>query len=187
MRIKHYNPKRLIQTAVASIIYGEFRGEPAQELFRCPRELDEVDLKNYINRERIAVQPMGSKIPLVNDNTTINLRNVEGKDMIGYWRMYYRNGWDGRWMLEKGEKPTRLECKGVNEIIDWLLDEFPDGCDYYMKDFFNAYFKKWGGNERYLVMPFMSEYYKVMVDTTYGNGDYPVRIYLYRDKESASC
>lgn len=44
--------KDLIQTQKCSIIYGEFKGKENQELFRCPRELDSIDLKNYINRER---------------------------------------------------------------------------------------------------------------------------------------
>lgn len=35
---------QLIQTAVCSIIYGQFSGE-CQELFRCPRELDDVTLE----------------------------------------------------------------------------------------------------------------------------------------------
>jgi hypothetical protein len=31
----------LIQTDSTSIIYGDFKGKPDQELFRCPRELDD--------------------------------------------------------------------------------------------------------------------------------------------------
>lgn len=42
---------QLIQTAVCSIIYGQFSGE-YQELFRCPRELDDVDLRGYVNDNR---------------------------------------------------------------------------------------------------------------------------------------
>ena len=44
--------KKLIQTGVASIIYGDFQGKPNQELFRCPRELDDIDLRRYINEHR---------------------------------------------------------------------------------------------------------------------------------------
>ena len=42
---------QLIQTAVCSIVYGQFSGE-YQELFRCPRELDDVDLRGYVNDSR---------------------------------------------------------------------------------------------------------------------------------------
>lgn len=36
---------RLVQDDKYSVVYGTFRGESNQELFRCPRELDDVDLK----------------------------------------------------------------------------------------------------------------------------------------------
>ena len=42
---------QLIQTVVCSIVYGQFGGE-YQELFRCPRELDDVDLRGYVNDNR---------------------------------------------------------------------------------------------------------------------------------------
>lgn len=174
---------QLIQTNECSIIYGKFRGEDNQELFRCPRTLDEIDLRNYINKERILVAPMGTKIPFVDDTVTTDLRKVEGKEMIAYWRMYFRCGWAGRWMFESNDKFTMLECRGVNEIIDWICENFEKGCTFYMDGYMKQHFKNWGSENRYLIKPFMSEYYKVMIDTTYGNGDYPVRIYLYRDKE----
>lgn len=41
-------------------------------------------------------------------------------------------------------------------------------------------FKSWGDKTRFLVKPRGSENYLVMIDTTYGNVDYPVRIYVYR-------
>ncbi len=174
---------KLIQTDIASIIYGEFQGKSNQELFRCPRELDDKDLPRYINENRALVCPMGSDIPFVDDDTE-DLRNIEGKELVGYWRMYFRNGWDGRWLFENGNKPTQLDCAGVNRILDWIFSNFKGGCDYHMKYFFEEHFKKWGGEQRYLIRPFKSEVYKVMVDTTYGNGDYPVRIYVYKEKEA---
>lgn len=173
---------KLIQTKECSIIYGIFKGGDIQELFRCPRQLDDVDLKGYINENRSLVCPFESVYPFVDDDTD-NLRDVEGKVLIGYWRMYFRNGfWDGRWMLEGNEKPAEIDCAGLNLILDWIFSNFNKGCDYLMKSFFEDNFKNWGGNNRYLIRPFMSEYYKIMVDTTYGNGDYPVRVYVYRDK-----
>lgn len=160
---------KLIQTQFCNIIYGEFAGKPNEELFRCARE-DEDCLKNFINRERRVVG--------FEDDDTKDLRNVEGKKLIGYWRMYFRGGWAGRWMLEGGS-PDELDVIGVNNIIEWICDNFKGGCDYWMKDYFADHFKKWGGEHRYLIRPQFSEIYKVMIDTTYGNGDYPVRIYVY--------
>ena len=40
---------KLIQTENCSIVYGTFQGKENQELFRCTRALDNVDLKQYIN------------------------------------------------------------------------------------------------------------------------------------------
>jgi len=161
----------LIQTQKYSIIYGDFRDKKDQELFRCPRELDEQDLRRYINENREFVG--------FEDDDTEDLRNVEGKVMVGYWRMYFRGGWAGRWMLENGE-PSQIDCLGVNKMIDWFCENFDKGCDYFMKEYMTNY-KKWGGEHRYLLRPKYSDVYKVMVDTTYGNGDYPVRIYVYKN------
>lgn len=174
--------EQLIQTEQYAFVYGDFKGKPNQRLFQCPRGLEDKDLYRYINEHRSLVCPMGIKIPFVDDDTD-DLRKVEGKDMIAYWRMYWRNGyWDGRWMGEKGN-PTKIECAGVNKILDWIFKEFPNGCDWYMQDFFKSNFKGYCGDKRFCIKPFMSEWYKILVDTTYGNGDYPVRIYVYRNKE----
>ena len=173
---------QLIQTQECSIIFGKFRGEDNQELFRCPRSLDNIDLPYYINQYRALVAPMGSEgNPFVNDDTE-DLRNIEGKEFVGYWRMYFRGGWAGRWMLE-GNKPDDIDCIGVDQIIDYICERFPKGCNWEMKDFMSKNFSARGGKERYLVKPFLSEHYKVMIDTKYGNEDYPVRVYCYREKK----
>ena len=172
---------QLIKTGTSVIIYGKFRGNENEELFRCPRQTEDIDLPHYINEHRSLVCPMGSKIPFENDYAK-DLRNVKGKTMVGYYRMYYRGGWNGRWMLEGDEKPDLIDTSGVQKIVDWFCDRFRKGCNWEMMSFFSEGFNKWGGENRYLIKPFKSEYYKVMIDTTYGNGDYPVRIYCYKDK-----
>lgn len=78
---------QLIQTAVCSIIYGQFSGE-YQELFRCPRELDDVDLRGYVNDNRCV-------LGFENDDTKNG--GIDGRKCIGYFRLYFRNGWHGRW------------------------------------------------------------------------------------------
>ena len=173
---------KLIQTKECSIIYGNFKGIENEELFRCPRENDD-DLARYINEYRSLVCPMESDIPFVDDGSE-DLRNIEGKCLVAYWRMYFRDGyWNGRWMPESENNPSELEIAGVNNILQWIFDNFKKGCDYHMMDYCESHFKHWGGSHRYLIRPFMSDYYKIMIDTTYGNGDYPIRIYVYRDKE----
>ncbi len=165
---------KLIQTQFCNIIYGEFRGNTNEELFRCPRT-DEKCLESYINRERRLVG--------FEDDDTEDLRNVEGKELKDYWRMYFRGGWAGRWMAFENRGIDDLDCIGVDNIIDWFVKEFPNGCDWKMKEYFSKHFKSHSDGNRYLIRPLKSNIYKVMVDTTYGNGDYPVRIYVYKDKE----
>ena len=160
----------LIQTGVCSIVYGDFRGKPNQELFRCPRGLEDKDLHRYVNEHR---DVLGFE-----DDDTQDLREVEGRELIGYFRMYFRDGWAGSWFLENGQ-PDKIDCAGVQRIINWVCDTFQKGCDYKMADYFASNFKV-HGDRRYVVRPIYSDYYKVMVDTKYGNGDYPVRIYAYR-------
>lgn len=165
--------EKLIQTEICSIIYGEHDGKPNQELFRCPRALDDKDLVRYIKENR----PL---LGFENDNTE-DLREIPGKKLVGYWRMYYRNGWAGRWMYEGSDRPDAVDCMGVNKIIDWVCDTFPNGCDFYMQDYCSLHYDTWGDPTRYLIKPLRSDIYKVMIDTKYGNGDYPIRVYVYKD------
>ena len=82
---------QLIQTAVCSIVYGQFSGE-YQELFRCPRELDDVDLRGYVNDNRCV-------LGFENDDTKNG--GIDGRKCIGYFRLYFKNGWHGRWFINK--------------------------------------------------------------------------------------
>ena len=159
---------RLIQTETCSIVYGTFHGEPNQELFRCPRELDDTDLRQYVNENRclLGFEP---------DTGTEDLRAPE--NFLGYYRMYFRNGWYGRWMYES-DKLDQIACHGVNEIIKWLQETFPNGCNHKMKEFLSGY-PVWDSKHRYLLKPILSNHYKILFDITYGNNDYPVRIYVY--------
>lgn len=165
---------KLIQTAEYSIIYGDFKREnsayPYQELFRCPRELDNADLSRYVNENRCL---LGFEA----DTETEDLK--ESDRYFGYFRMYFRNGtWQGKWMEANGEIKA-IVYHGIDEIIKWLSDNFPHGCNWEMDEYFKENYPTWGDEDRYLIFPIMSEHYKVLVNTRYGNGDYPVRIYVY--------
>jgi hypothetical protein len=176
---------KLIQTQQCSIIYGDFRGEPNQELFRCPRSCDDTDLKNYVERERCL-------LGFENDKATEDLQKVEGMELLDHWRMYFRDGWQGRWMGTAyggwdENKVSKIDCIGVNHIIDWLVDNFPHGCNWEMQEHLLVNYEPWSDDgKRYLLKPLYSDLYKVMIDTTYGNGDYPVRIYVYKRKENGA-
>ena len=159
----------IINTETSSIVYGDFRGEPNQELFRCPRELED-DLRYFVNKEKIIA---GFEA----DNETTGLRNVKNARYCGYFRLYFSGRWCGKWMEldEKTDKKTRY---GVAKIVKWLENQFEKGCDWEMKEYLKQ-FPVWGCKNRYLLKPLYSDCYKVMFDTTFGNGDYPVRIYVY--------
>ena len=87
----------LIQTGICNIIYGNFRGEPNQELFRCPRGQEDL-LKNYINQERII-------IGFEDDSKIQDLSSVDGYDYLGYYRLYFSGGnWHGRWFLSDADR-----------------------------------------------------------------------------------
>ena len=43
----------LIQTGICNIVYGNFRGEPNQELFRCPRGQEDLLVLKMIQKYRI--------------------------------------------------------------------------------------------------------------------------------------
>ena len=174
---------KLIQTSKCSIIYGTFKGVPNQELFRCPRELDDTDLKRYVEEN-------GCLLGFENAEGVTDLRNVDGYEVLDYWRMYFRHGWDGRWMGTdfggRDESKVSLSvCKGVQAIIDWLIANYKHGCDWEMIADLKESYKSWEGDgKRFVLKPIHNDLIRVMFDTTYGNGDYPVRIYVYKRKEN---
>lgn len=185
--------ERLELTDNDILIYGEFKREDEQ-LFRCPKATAYKDLRRFMNSNRLLICPMreggNADNPFVDDESK-DLRAVEGLDMIGYWRMYFDGSrWQGRWLLEgefskEGikEKPDWYDCEGVNRIIDWIYNKFEKGNDFYMKEYCGEHFTEISEN-RYLIRPYLSENYKIMIDTKYGNNDYPVRIYTYhKDKQ----
>lgn len=162
---------KLIQTEDVSIVYGDFKGEQNQELFRCPRACDATDLNRYVSQHRCM---LGFEA----DSPVKDLRKV--KNYAGYYRMYFANNmWCGTW-LEYSKKIDEVCCIGINGIIRWLRKNFPKGCDWSMKEYLSKY-PTWQGENRYLLKPMYSDHYKVVFDTSYGNEDYPVRIYVYEE------
>lgn len=159
---------KLIQTGKCSIIYGNFHGKPNQELFRCSRELDDEEIPRYVNENRCL---LGFEADTDTENLTDSARYA------GYFRLYFCGRWYGRWMESKNVDD--YDCAGVETIINWLNENFPKGCSWDMKEYLEQ-FPTWGVENRYLLTPLYSKHYKILFDTTYGNMDYPVRIYLYK-------
>ena len=164
------NEKLLTEKGIHTV-YGTFKKKRDEILFQSPLERD---LNRFLNENRLCVE-------FVNVSGIEDLKRIPGKTRIGYYRMYFRDGaWFGRWFLDTGMKPDEIDCVGVDNIIAYIAKKYPRGCDYFMNDDCQTQYAPWGGKSRYLVKPRGSENYYVMFDTTYGNGDYPVRIYVYR-------
>lgn len=123
----------------------------------------------------------GLCVDLIDACAIEDLRNIEGKQLVGYFRMYYRDGaWAGRWFIENSDGPTYMEICSVQQVINYVAACFPKGCDWRMCEELAEKFSRWGDSQRYVTQVYGNDYLIVAFDTTYGNGDYPVRIYLYR-------
>ena len=103
--------KTLIQTQEASIVYGEFKGEKNQELFRCPRKLEDTDLRRYVNENNCL---LGFES---DDKQETALNEIPG--YLGYYRLYFRDGWYGKWMekLIKSFVPGLMKLSVFCKII----------------------------------------------------------------------
>lgn len=146
-------------------------------IFQSPLE---SDLERFLKENRLVVDFADCGW----DGTYDDLRAVKKKELLGYWRMYFRGGWDGRWFPESDKDMTKFEIKGLDNIINYIANRWKKGCDYFMEDEVKSLYTEWGGDSRYLVCPKGNDNYLVMIDTKYGNGDYPCRIYVYREMES---
>lgn len=116
---------------------------------------------------------------------------MPGKRYIGYNRLYFRNGWFSRWFAADGDTcPEGSVCLGatseevdfLNALHAWLSKKWKHGCtaamcgdldklDCRIDD--NMYLLEVEGGPCGCLMHF---------NTTFGNADYPVRIYLYREE-----
>lgn len=165
---------RVVRDTNSTYVFGCHNGEE-QIIFQCAKELEDTDLRNYVNKERIFLD-------ITPDLDITDLHNVPGKRFLGYYRMYFSNGmWYGRW-LDVADGVEEIDVIGIEQITEWIRKSFTGGCDYYMEDYLSN-FPIWGTENRYLLKPLYSDVFKIMVDTTYGNGDYPVRIYVYEENK----
>ena len=48
-----------------------------------------------------------------------------------------------------------------------------------MDEYFKENYPNFMDDERYLIKPNFSNHYKIMVNTRYGNSEYPIKIYVY--------
>lgn len=158
--------QNLIQTKICSIIYSEQHGE-VKEMFRCPRNLDQTDLRDYVNQDKclLGFEP---------DDTD----DLKTSNFLGYYRLHFISGkFYGKWFECDGQMDPSFYA-GVDEIVRFLNNNFPRGCSFEMEEWLEQ-FPVWGCKQRYLLKPLLSNHFKVLFETTYGNSDYPVRIYVY--------
>lgn len=108
----------------------------------------------------------------------------DGKICLGYYRLYYRNGWNIVWFPNENEisKPEKAEIDIVNEIIEYIAEKAPIGMNVEFKDFLRKTAEP-SPNGRYYFFADNTDFnYLIEFNAKYGNNDYPVRIYLYRNK-----
>lgn len=112
----------------------------------------------------------------------------EGKTLLGYWRMYYRGGWGGRLLSTNPKNPFEVllnqeEKEILQRIVDYICEKAPKGMNWEFEDLIKSTFKS-SKNGRYHCF-YMGTNLNYLVEfvTEYGNDDYPVRIYVYRDNE----
>lgn len=105
--------------------------------------------------------------------------HTDRTDTIGYWRMYFHNEWHGRWIGEVDL--SQEEIDGVNNIVEYFVENYPFGCSWSMISHFKKSFDE-VADGRYQLMPVMSNRYVVVIDTRYGNAEYPVKIFVRRSR-----
>ena len=109
-----------------------------------------------------------------------NLQERKGKINLGYYRMYYRNGYDGVW-FENAGKMTQCEKEVLSQVIDTVKELAPEGMTPYFQEHLNDVATA-SPNGRYYYFETSTNFnFLVEFAPEYGNDDYPVRIYVYRD------
>lgn len=113
----------------------------------------------------------------------------------GYYRMYYRRGWDGRWFTETGNTSidggnTQLspdEMEEFRTIYEEITKRWPCGCNYNMERDIKSYQAEIPGNPSTHLLETEGTLLRflVSINLLYGNADYPIRIYIYRKVPTA--
>lgn len=144
------------------------------------------DLEGFVKKERIVPK----LVPGDKDKFS-NLADVSGKKCLGYARLYFSSGWHYRWFSDFNGK-TSLDGQEVSlsaedrallkNTVRYFEDHYPRGCSYCMQEDMEELMAAVSDN-RYLLQPVFFENVAILVDTTYGNNDYPVRIYMYVDSD----
>lgn len=108
------------------------------------------------------------------------LKNRPQKKYIGYYRMGYRHGYFGVW-IEKNEELTESENSNIVQTIEYIEKIFPKGMNWEGEEFVKETLKP-SPNGRYYTFAANTNFnILVEISTEFGNGDYPFRIYFYRD------
>ena len=116
---------------------------------------------------------------------------IPGKKYLGYSRLHYRKGWHSRWFTADGSTPLFGEvCEGLtvqeistlNKVHQWLSDKYKNGCDDKMIADLNWMNCRVGENLYLLKTEDIFCECLIHFNTEFRNNDYPVRIYLYRNR-----
>lgn len=113
--------------------------------------------------------------------------NISGYTLMGYFRMYFRNGWFGRWFAKTDEFEENgardIESAKIKDFCAFVEDNFTGGCDEKMVDYLktNSNYQRLDNGTYYNAIEVDDKSYIVIqVSPQYGNSDYPIRVLLYR-------
>lgn len=96
----------------------------------------------------------------------------------GYYRMYFRNGWYGRWF----DLSEAIIKNDMEKIVTIICEKWKNGCDDAMITDLEQYHAEVSEDgKRHLLEAEGDDYiFFILIDTTFGNHDYPIRIYTYK-------
>lgn len=108
-----------------------------------------------------------------------------GYEQMGYYRMYFRNLWYGKWFVqsEKFKEVRTAESEVLKGFCQWIEQTFTGGCDEKMTEYLESHTeltKNPNGRYSNILEIDDNAYADVVYNTEFGNEDYPIRIYLYR-------
>lgn len=99
----------------------------------------------------------------------------------GYWRMYFRGGWDGTWLPYQGASLHGAAVTELNAVIREVTERWPKGYNAKMeRDLLSLATPLTSEGKNYLLLAEgLKMSFLIYVNTEFGNADYPVRIYCY--------
>lgn len=114
-----------------------------------------------------------------------NFKEIQGiGEYMGFVRMKFRNHWDNIWFGREYDTqiPKRAGCM-LNNLLSDIQNNWQNGCDMQFELDIQKYDAYWSENGKRHLLEISDNgiNYIFLIDATYGNCDYPIRIYIYEE------